>query len=81
VFLALSCVAITGETGMLSYRACTLPSNGHSMAYMLQYLTFLLVMITSIFYEIIISSIIILLIILPVSVSVIGLIGIDSAHK
>jgi hypothetical protein len=23
---------------MLSYRACTLPSNGHSMAYMLQYL-------------------------------------------
>jgi hypothetical protein len=37
VFLAFGCIAITGETGMLSYRACTLPSNSHSMAYMLQY--------------------------------------------
>jgi hypothetical protein len=37
VLSAYACLAITGETGTLSYRACTLPSNGHSMAYMLQY--------------------------------------------
>jgi hypothetical protein len=31
------CLAITRETGTLSSRACTLPSNVYSMVYMLQY--------------------------------------------
>jgi hypothetical protein len=33
----IDCLAITRETGTLSSRACTLPSNVYSMAYMLQY--------------------------------------------
>jgi hypothetical protein len=46
---SIDCLAITRETGTLSSRACTLPSNVYSMAYMLHYI--ILVVIYFIYFR------------------------------